>query len=77
MNPPPTTTTTQKPPPPPPPPQPALTVSEQFRQLQNGKPMLLEYSYDSPTRTYQISGIFPKFMLRAGEQSLEIARKAD
>ncbi|HJV61898.1 MAG TPA: TrbG/VirB9 family P-type conjugative transfer protein [Albitalea sp.] len=43
----------------------------------DGKPMLLEYSYDSPTRTYQISGIFPKFTLRSGEQSLSITRGAD
>lgn len=40
----------------------------------DGKPMLLEYAYDAPTRTYQISGIFPKFVLRSGEQSLAISR---
>jgi type IV secretory pathway VirB9-like protein len=43
----------------------------------DGKPMLLEYSYDSPTRTYQISGIFPKFVLRSGEQQLAITRGAE
>lgn len=43
----------------------------------DGKPQMLEYSYDSPSRTFQISGIFPKFTLRAGEQSLEIQRKVD
>lgn len=43
----------------------------------DGKPMLLEYSYDAPTRTYQVSGIFPKFTLRSGEQSLAITRGAD
>ena len=40
----------------------------------DGKPMLLEYAYDAPTRTYQISGIFPKFVLRSGEQTLAISR---
>lgn len=39
-----------------------------------GRAMLLEYGYDAPTRTYQISGIFPKFTLRAGEQAMTITR---
>jgi len=39
-----------------------------------GKPMMLEYSYDSPSRTYQISGLFPKLTLRSGEQALAITR---
>lgn len=43
----------------------------------DGKSLLLEYSYDSPTRTYQISGIFPKLMLRSGDQSLTISRSED
>jgi type IV secretory pathway VirB9-like protein len=42
----------------------------------DGKSQLLEYAYDAPSRTYQISGLFPKFLLRAGEQSLTISRKA-
>ena len=36
--------------------------------------MMLEYSYDSPSRTYQISGLFPKLTLRSGEQALAITR---
>ena len=43
----------------------------------DGKAQLLEYSYDAPSRTYQISGIFPKFALRNGEQSLAIERKGN
>jgi type IV secretory pathway VirB9-like protein len=42
----------------------------------DGKPQLLEYGYDAPSRTYQISGIFPKLVLRAGEQAMTITRKA-
>jgi type IV secretory pathway VirB9-like protein len=42
----------------------------------DGKAQLLEYGFDAPSRTYQISGIFPKFMLRSGEQSMSITRKA-
>jgi type IV secretory pathway VirB9-like protein len=42
----------------------------------DGKSQLLEYAYDAPSRTYQISGLFPKFVLRAGEQALTISRKA-
>lgn len=41
----------------------------------DGKAQLLEYAYDSPSRTYQISGIFPKFSLRNGDQTLTISRK--
>jgi type IV secretory pathway VirB9-like protein len=42
----------------------------------DGKAQLLEYGYDAPSRTYQISGIFPKLVLRAGEQSMTISRKS-
>lgn len=42
----------------------------------DGKAQLLEYGFDAPSRTYQISGIFPKFMLRSGEQAMSITRKA-
>jgi type IV secretory pathway VirB9-like protein len=42
----------------------------------DGKPQLLEYGFDSPSRTYQISGIFPKFNLRSGSQATSISRKA-
>jgi type IV secretory pathway VirB9-like protein len=41
----------------------------------DGKPQLLEYGYDAPSRTYQISGIFPKLVLRSGEQSMTVTRK--
>jgi type IV secretory pathway VirB9-like protein len=41
----------------------------------DGKAQLLEYGYDAPSRTYQISGIFPKLVLRAGEQAMTITRK--
>ena len=41
----------------------------------DGKPQLLEYGYDAPSRTYQISGVFPKLVLRAGEQSMTVTRK--
>lgn len=41
----------------------------------DGKPQLLEYSYDAPTRTYQISGIFRKLTLHSGQQTLAITRK--
>lgn len=40
----------------------------------DARPALLEYSYDEPTRTYQISGVYPKFTLNAGRQSLAITR---
>jgi type IV secretory pathway VirB9-like protein len=42
----------------------------------DGKPQLLEYGYDAPSRTYQISGVFPKLVLRSGEQQLAITRKS-
>ena len=42
----------------------------------DGKAQLLEYAFDAPSRTYQISGIFPKFTLRSGEQAMSITRKA-
>jgi type IV secretory pathway VirB9-like protein len=41
----------------------------------DGKAQLLEYGYDAPSRTYQISGIFPKLVLRVGEQAMTITRK--
>lgn len=43
----------------------------------DGRATLLEYSYDAPTRTYQISGIFPKFTLRSGEQTMSVLRKGE
>lgn len=43
----------------------------------DGRATLLEYSYDAPTRTYQISGIFPKFTMRSGEQTMSVLRKAE
>jgi type IV secretory pathway VirB9-like protein len=42
----------------------------------DGKAQLLEYGFDAPSRTYQISGIFPKFNLRSGSQATSISRKA-
>ena len=43
----------------------------------DGRATLLEYSYDAPTRTYQISGIFPKFTMRSGEQTMSVLRKGE
>lgn len=43
----------------------------------DGKALLLEYNYDAPTRTYQISGVFPKFTLHSGKQTLAITRKGE
>lgn len=42
-----------------------------------GKTELLEYSYEAPTKVYQISGIFPKFAMKTGESSITITRKAE
>jgi type IV secretory pathway VirB9-like protein len=42
----------------------------------DGQAQLLEYSYDSATKVYQVSGIFPKFVMRSGRQSLDVARGA-
>lgn len=41
----------------------------------NGKKEILESTYMPETHTYKISGIFPKFLLRAGESELTINRK--
>lgn len=43
----------------------------------DGRATLLEYTYDAPTRTYQISGIFPKFTMRSGEQTMSVLRRAE
>ena len=43
----------------------------------DGRAVLLEYQYDAPTRTYQVSGIFPKFTLQSGKQSMDVVRKAE
>jgi len=43
----------------------------------DGKAVLLDYAYDEPTRTYQISGLFPKFTLYSGKQTLSITRKGE
>ena len=40
----------------------------------DGKQELLEFDYDSPTKVYQVSGVFPSFKLRAGESELVIKR---
>lgn len=42
----------------------------------DGKEQVLEYGFDAPSRTYQISGIFPKFNLRSGSQATSVNRKA-
>jgi hypothetical protein len=33
----------------------------------DGKKEVLEFDYDSPSKTYTISGVFPKFILKASE----------
>jgi len=41
----------------------------------DGKKEILESTYDASTRTHKISGIFPKFVMRAGDSELTITRK--
>ncbi len=41
----------------------------------DGKKEILESTYDASTRTHKISGIFPKFVMRAGDSELTIIRK--
>jgi type IV secretory pathway VirB9-like protein len=40
----------------------------------DGKQELLEFDYDAPTMVYQVSGVFPKFKMRAGDSELVIKR---
>lgn len=41
----------------------------------DGKKEILESTYDATSRTHKISGIFPKFVMRAGNSELTILRK--
>lgn len=41
----------------------------------DGKKEVLESKYDADTRTYKVSGIFPKFTMRAGNSELVITRE--
>jgi len=41
----------------------------------DGKKEILESMYDANTRTHKINGIFPKFVMRAGDSELTITRE--
>lgn len=41
----------------------------------DGKQELLQYDYDPATKVYQISGLFPEFVMRSGQSEVKIVRK--